>query len=640
MYGKWIKSGFVLAMLLISTVSLSMAVCPWLIKNELYTAQCGVEKVVPASAGLLANDPAATAVLNPGSITIDAKYGTLDVKADGSFVFDPSPNILTGTYVQFNYNATNGVCQARYPGLAKIQVSCKCRPQVANVILCLPTTLDEIRQKLEAAGVGCLGCGATPTAIDLSKVKLVPGTYSFSVNCPGCQAVFGTVTLVSGCEASAPNFSFCEGTVTLAQLQGMINAQADCIGTGCDQAPLINTAGVTVANGFVTGGSYTATCGAGTNCADTATGTITVTPRCEANAPSFTFCEGTVTKDQLTEMIEAQAKCTGSGCSAPTIDLSDVGVDEGGFVTGGSYTATCGAGTVCADTATGTITVVPRCQVDLTSVTLECGTPAQIEAQIKEDNSAPCGECDSTPSFQFPDWPLRADGSGNVANGVYQYTVTCNAGGLQGCDSSAMGEVVVNCQLPCPCVATAKDITVCAGSVTLEQLEEIYLPGNISCRSTIGALCDTTADFDTENVTVVGGFVTGGTYKAICLPSNGDCLPVEATGKVTTKPCNVCTSCKASAPSFTFCEGTVTLAQLTDRIKAQAKCTGSGCSAPTIDLSDVDVEDGFVSGGSYTATCGAGTVCEDTALGTITVVPRCDSGSFRCDIRMRYPCTD
>ena len=161
MYSKWIKSGFVLAMLLISTISLSMAVCPWSIKNELYAAQCGVEKVVPASEGLLANDPTATAVLNPDSVTVDAKYGTLDVNADGSFVFDPSPDIVTGTYVQFNYNATNGVCQARYPGLAKILVSCKCRPQVANVILCLPTTLDEIRQKLEAAGVGCFGCGTT-----------------------------------------------------------------------------------------------------------------------------------------------------------------------------------------------------------------------------------------------------------------------------------------------------------------------------------------------------------------------------------------------------------------------------------------------------------------------------------------------
>ena len=44
MYSKWIKSGFILAMLLVSMVSLSMAACPWFIKNELYTAQCGDSK--------------------------------------------------------------------------------------------------------------------------------------------------------------------------------------------------------------------------------------------------------------------------------------------------------------------------------------------------------------------------------------------------------------------------------------------------------------------------------------------------------------------------------------------------------------------------------------------------------------------
>ena len=191
---------------------------------------------------------------------------------------------------------------------------------------------------------------------------------------------------------------------------------------------------------------------------------------CEASAPCFTFCEGTVNLAQLTNMIEARATCTGNGCSV-LIDLSDVGVEDG-FVSGGSYTATCGAGTDCEDTATGTITVVPKCVVDLVSASL-CGTPAEIEAQIRTDNSAPCGDCDTTPTFQFPVWPLRADGSGKVANGEYLFTVTCNAGGLTGCDSSAMGEVIVDCQEPCPCVATAKDVTVCAGLVTIEQLEDI-----------------------------------------------------------------------------------------------------------------------------------------------------------------------
>jgi hypothetical protein len=132
MYSKWIKSGFILAMLLVSMVSLSMAGCPWFIKNDLYTAQCGVLKEVPASKGILANDPPGTKVINPGSITINPKYGTISVNADGSFVYDPSgaTDLRSGTYVIFNYGANNGFCDAKYLGIAKIQVSCKCTPQV------------------------------------------------------------------------------------------------------------------------------------------------------------------------------------------------------------------------------------------------------------------------------------------------------------------------------------------------------------------------------------------------------------------------------------------------------------------------------------------------------------------------------
>ena len=109
-----------------ATVTIRVAKCPWSIVNELYSGQCGVQKVFPASEGVLANDPVATAVLNPGGITIDPKYGTIEVHEDGSFVFNPLPTIKTGTYVQFKYSATNGVCEAKYQGIAKILVSCPC----------------------------------------------------------------------------------------------------------------------------------------------------------------------------------------------------------------------------------------------------------------------------------------------------------------------------------------------------------------------------------------------------------------------------------------------------------------------------------------------------------------------------------
>jgi protocatechuate 3,4-dioxygenase beta subunit len=102
-------------------------VCPFLIKNDLYTASCDEVKVVDADNGILANDPAGSVVLNPESITIDPKYGTIEVNEDGSFVYDPTVatgRISSGSYVIFKYNANNGYCDSKYPGIAKIQVSC------------------------------------------------------------------------------------------------------------------------------------------------------------------------------------------------------------------------------------------------------------------------------------------------------------------------------------------------------------------------------------------------------------------------------------------------------------------------------------------------------------------------------------
>ena len=102
-------------------------VCPFFIKNDLYTASCKEVKEVRADKGILANDPAGSVVLNPESITIDPKYGTIEVFEDGSFVYDPTVatgRIYSGTYVIFKYNANNGLCDSRYPGIAKIQIRC------------------------------------------------------------------------------------------------------------------------------------------------------------------------------------------------------------------------------------------------------------------------------------------------------------------------------------------------------------------------------------------------------------------------------------------------------------------------------------------------------------------------------------
>ncbi|MGI6016744.1 MAG: Ig-like domain-containing protein, partial [Methanothrix sp.] len=110
-----------------ATVTIIVAKCPWTLRNDMYSAKCGEDKVVPASQGILANDPTAIAVIDPESITIDPVYGTIEVNEDGSFVYHAAEVISSGTYVQFTYTATNGVCPASNLATAKIQIICPCR---------------------------------------------------------------------------------------------------------------------------------------------------------------------------------------------------------------------------------------------------------------------------------------------------------------------------------------------------------------------------------------------------------------------------------------------------------------------------------------------------------------------------------
>ena len=82
--------------------------------------------MVDASKGILANDLKGSIVLDPESITIDPKYGSIEVYEDGSFVYDPTgaTGLYSGVYVIFKYNANNGFCDGKYLGIAKIQIRC------------------------------------------------------------------------------------------------------------------------------------------------------------------------------------------------------------------------------------------------------------------------------------------------------------------------------------------------------------------------------------------------------------------------------------------------------------------------------------------------------------------------------------
>lgn len=106
--------------------SLCRSGCPWFIKNELYTTSCREVKEVDANKGILANDPAGSIVLDPESINIDPRYGTIEVWEDGSFTYDPTgaTRLYSGAYVIFKYRANNGRCDGKHPGIAKIQIRC------------------------------------------------------------------------------------------------------------------------------------------------------------------------------------------------------------------------------------------------------------------------------------------------------------------------------------------------------------------------------------------------------------------------------------------------------------------------------------------------------------------------------------
>ena len=688
MYGKWIKCYFILAILIMSLVSLSTAACPWYIKNDLYTAECGVLKEVPADSGILANDPIGTTVIDPESITIDPKYGTLSVKADGSFVYDPSPNIQSGTYVIFKYRATNGVCEAKYLGTAKIQVFCKCRPHVVDVTLCMPQSIDDVKAGLIAAGVGCWGCGDTTPVFDLSQVKLIPGTYPYLLKCPACVAATGLVTIISECRASAPDITICEGT-----LKADIDySAATCSGEGCDMQPRIDDSLVTTdVNGFVTGGTYRAICGEGTECESSATGNIIVLQMCDVLAPDIEICEGEVDLTELTAMIYANAGCSGEGCVmdvdtsavtvvdgivtggfyevcctvtgpmgtvctscargniiviqkcdvlAPDIEICEREVDlaeltamiyanagcsgEGcvmdvdtsgvtvvdGIVTGGFYEVCCTItgpmGTVCTACDRGDVIVIPKCSVEALEIEICEGQETLETLLVLARSAARCGDnCpDSVPEIDLSTVTLDDEG---YVNGGY-YTATCTVPGTE-CESSASADIVLKppeaCLISCPCVAVAPPIEVCAGEVTLDELEDM-IDAVADCQNDASGIpCDATPTIDTSDVAVSNGFVTGGTYKVTCIPE--DCIAIDqnvATGTITTKPC--CT-CQAIAPDVCVCTD-ASLQDIEDEIYA-AGLECSGC----IDVDPVLVLDGVIPGTAgdyqYTVKCDEGAPC-------------------------------
>ena len=665
-----LKGIIVLAMLLTSIVSLSSATCPWFIRGENYIAQCGVIKEVPESQGILANDPQAIAVLNPELITVDPKYGSIKVAANGSFVYSPSPNIQQGTYVQFQYNATNGECQSRYPATAKFKVSCTCRPNIPIIEpICLPATLDEIRDILLESDAGCYGCGDLTPTINLNDIDLdkngnpIAGTYSFCIRCQGSTYRCGQLTLIDCADdrplANDDTATTSEDTPVSGNLE--LNDKPSEDGGNVWSKMTDPEHGTVVVN---------------------SNGTFTYTPyQGYCGLDSFTYSLTDVDGDSDKARVDITIECndapdaigdTASICQDRTVTGSvadnDHPSEDGGNTWSllsnpahgtavvdpdGTYSYTpfpgwsgtdtftyqlCDIDGQC-DQETVTITVVEKCNCELVSLSQEgCMYPDELEDYIKEVNAAVCAECDDTPEWHFPEWSVDQR-TGYVRAGSYTYSVTCHAGGddIEDCDSTCTGEILTSCQTDvCPCVAHAEDITV-SSDVSKQDLTALVVA---DCRDSGPFTCDQTPVIDLSSVTVDPGtgFVTGGSYTVDCSPSWIEC-PV-AEGNVIVEY-----DCFANAPDICLpivcverngvliCKD-YSLPYYQSGLRSKVVSAGGGCTGECGNMSVVLPENiNWGSPGSYqyTVVCkdakGA-TVASDT--GRLTLDYNCGCGPCGC----------
>jgi hypothetical protein len=218
---------------LISLVSISQA-AGLRAMPELYKGECGDELSVPAP-GILKNDIRSVnpiAVHSPETISIDPRYGTLKVNADGSFNYKASQNFPASRYVYFYYRATDGYAVTNQ-ALVKIAVSCICHGAAPDVDIPVDTrvTPDLLMQE----GAGCMGCRDVTPKFDLSQIPDHPVAgicYPYTVSCPGGSRTTGQVCFEGLCEPDWQPFTVCWGiTPTAEQIlaEGMVSCDCDLV---------------------------------------------------------------------------------------------------------------------------------------------------------------------------------------------------------------------------------------------------------------------------------------------------------------------------------------------------------------------------------------------------------------------------
>jgi hypothetical protein len=229
----WMSASVVLVVLLISLISISSA-AGLRAMPELYRGQCGEKMSVPAP-GILKNDIKSVntlQVLNPEKISIDPKYGTLKVNADGSFDYSASQDFPASTYVYFYYRATDGISVSS-AALVKIAVSCICHGAAPDVAVPMGTRI--VPDLLMQESAGCMGCRDVTPKFDLSKIpaQLKDGTcYPYTVYCPGGSRTTGQVCFEEICEPSWQPFTVCRGVTPTAEqilAEGMVSCNCDLV---------------------------------------------------------------------------------------------------------------------------------------------------------------------------------------------------------------------------------------------------------------------------------------------------------------------------------------------------------------------------------------------------------------------------
>jgi hypothetical protein len=225
--------------------------------------------IVPAP-GILKNDvkdPGKTLqVLNPEDISIDPKLGTLNVNADGSFVYEASADFAASSYVIFYYKATDGSCVSNQ-AIVKIGVSCPCKVIAPDVTLCQDNGVDE--DLLMSMGAKCSGCGDVTPSFDLTKVADAPGTYPYKITCNCRNIAEGHVTVEQPCEVSWHDFAVDAEEVPDADMIRE-RGQVTC---SCDISAEISD--ITETNDG-SGYSYLITCTSSNDCSSVEEGHVTI----------------------------------------------------------------------------------------------------------------------------------------------------------------------------------------------------------------------------------------------------------------------------------------------------------------------------------------------------------------------------